>query len=65
MAHIINEKCTACGKCLPECPVQCIEESDIYKIDPEVCIDCGICISVCQHDAIVGKMYYRKQVTEK
>ncbi|HSA31151.1 MAG TPA: 4Fe-4S binding protein [Candidatus Omnitrophota bacterium] len=54
MPHKITDKCTACGTCLPECPVEAISEGDpIYKINPDVCIDCGACVPVCPSEAIV------------
>ena len=52
MAHVISDACVACGACVPECPVDCIKEGDIYKIDAEACIDCGACAAVCPADAI-------------
>jgi ferredoxin len=52
MPHVINNNCVACGACKPECPVDCITEGDIYKIDAGACIDCGACAAVCPSDAI-------------
>lgn len=52
MAHVISDACVACGACVAECPVDCITEGDIYKIDAEACIDCGACAAVCPADAI-------------
>jgi ferredoxin len=46
MAYTINQDCTACGTCIDECPVEAISEGDIYKINPEVCTDCGACADV-------------------
>ena len=46
MAYKISEDCTACGSCIDECPVEAISEGDIYKIDPDVCTDCGACVAV-------------------
>ena len=57
MAYIITEPCigTKDKSCVHVCPVDCIhgEESDeqLY-IDPEVCIDCGACVSACPVEAI-------------
>ena len=52
MAYKISEKCTACGDCKPECPVDAISEGNPYKIDPEICADCGTCESICPENAI-------------
>ena len=54
MAYKITEKCSACGACKPECPVEAISEgSPIYVIDAEACTDCGICAGVCPEEAII------------
>ena len=42
MAYVITDACVACGTCTPECPVGAISEGDIYHIDPDTCIDCGV-----------------------
>jgi NAD-dependent dihydropyrimidine dehydrogenase PreA subunit len=52
MAYHITDACTACGTCMPECPVDAISEGDIYVIDAEACIDCGACADVCPVEAI-------------
>lgn len=52
MAHKITDKCVACGTCAASCPVGCITEGDIYKIDPSQCVDCGTCASACPVGAI-------------
>ena len=53
MSYKITDKCTACGSCTPECPVEAINEgSPMYSIDPEKCTDCGLCASVCPTEAI-------------
>ena len=56
MAHKITDKCTACGTCVSECPVEAISAGDpIYIIDAEKCIDCGACVSACPTEAIVAE----------
>jgi len=53
MAYVINDDCTNCGLCEPECPVEAISEKDEKRvIDAEKCTDCGICASACPVDAI-------------
>ena len=60
MAYIIAEKCLGeqYASCVDVCPVDCIHPGD-YKgqpfmiIDPEVCIDCGLCQPECPVDAIL------------
>lgn len=55
----VDEKAT---DCVDVCPVDCIKEGeDQYFIDPDVCIDCGACESVCPVSAI----YYIDDVPEE
>jgi ferredoxin len=59
MAYTINDECTACGICLPECPNDAISEGDPYVIDPDKCTECeGFydspqCVDVCPVEAVV------------
>ncbi len=63
MAHVINEKCLGevYAACVDVCPVECIHPGE-YKgekmmiIDPDVCIDCGVCLPECPIGAIVGSV---------
>ncbi len=52
MARVIGDTCIACGACTGECPVDCINEGDIYSIEADACIDCGACEPVCPVDCI-------------
>jgi len=54
MAHKISDECISCGACVPECPVDAINEgSSQYEINDD-CTDCGVCVSACPVDAISG-----------
>lgn len=55
MPRFITDACIVCGTCASECPVDCIKEGDIYKIDEDQCIDCGNCEEVCPAEAIIQK----------
>ncbi|MCH7759939.1 ferredoxin family protein [candidate division TA06 bacterium] len=55
MSHIITEPCIGVkdATCVQVCPVDCIHEAENqFYIDPEECIDCGVCIPECPVDAI-------------
>jgi NAD-dependent dihydropyrimidine dehydrogenase PreA subunit len=54
--RIIQERCTRCGECAEECPMDAITEdaADRYVIDPDVCTDCGSCADICPEGAITG-----------
>lgn len=45
---IAAESCAACGDCRNACPVDdAIIVGQVYRIDPEACTDCGICVDIC------------------
>jgi len=55
-AHkVVLEKCRGHMTCMRHCPTQAIRVRDNGKaiISEELCIDCGICISVCPVGAII------------
>jgi ferredoxin len=63
MTHVIAEPCigTKDTACVEVCPVDCIhptseeaefEEAEQLYIDPETCIDCGLCVDECPPKAI-------------
>ena len=54
MAYTILPTCTACGLCLPACPIDAVISGDpIYLIDQELCCDFEDCLVVCPVDAII------------
>jgi NADH:ubiquinone oxidoreductase subunit F (NADH-binding)/(2Fe-2S) ferredoxin/NAD-dependent dihydropyrimidine dehydrogenase PreA subunit len=55
--EIIDGVCTGCTVCARNCPVNAIsgERKSTHVIDPDICVRCGICMQVCNFDAIVIK----------
>lgn len=49
---VIDEKCTACKKCLKWCPKEAIIISERAEIDREKCYSCGECTVTCPESAI-------------
>ena len=55
MTYIVNDKCIRCKytDCVEVCPVDCFYEGEnMLVINPEECIDCGVCEPECPIDAI-------------
>lgn len=60
MPYVITEKCLGerYATCAEVCPVDCIHPGEyngevFMVIDPDDCIDCGVCQPECPIDAIV------------
>lgn len=55
MAYIIADPCIdeKDASCTLACPVDCIYEGGrMFYIQPDECINCGLCLSICPVDAI-------------
>lgn len=58
MAYVIASPCIDVkdGACQTACPVECIYEGGrMMYIQPDECINCGLCLSVCPVDAIFAE----------
>ena len=55
MTYVVTENCIKCKytDCVEVCPVDCFYEGEnMLVIDPEQCIDCGVCEPECPAEAI-------------
>lgn len=55
MAYVVTEDCIKCKytDCVEVCPVDCFYEGDnMLVINPDECIDCGVCEPECPAEAI-------------
>ncbi len=55
MTYVVTDSCVRCKytDCVEVCPVDCFYEGkDMLVINPEECIDCGVCEPECPVDAI-------------
>jgi len=56
MTHLVTDNCIQCKytDCVEVCPVDCFYEGpNFLAINPDECIDCGVCIPECPVEAIV------------
>ena len=57
MAYVVGSACVGCKDthCVEVCPVDCFYEGENFlAINPDECIDCGVCEPECPVDAIVA-----------
>ncbi len=57
MTYVVTEDCIKCKytDCVEVCPVDCFYEGEnMLVINPDECIDCGVCEPECPIDAIVS-----------
>lgn len=55
MSYVVTENCIKCKftDCVEVCPVDCFYEGEnMLVINPEECIDCGVCEPECPAEAI-------------
>lgn len=56
MTYVVTEACIRCKymDCVEVCPVDCFHEGEnMLVINPNICIDCGVCELECPADAII------------
>ena len=56
MTYLVTDNCVGCKHtdCVAVCPVDCFYEADNFlAINPDECIDCGVCEVECPVQAIV------------
>lgn len=56
MTYVVTEACIKCKymDCVEICPVDCFYEGEnMLVINPQECIDCGVCQPECPIDAIL------------
>ncbi len=55
MTYVVTDGCVKCKytTCVEVCPVDCFYEGELMLvINPDECIDCGVCEPECPIDAI-------------
>ncbi len=56
MTYVVAENCIRCKytDCVEVCPVDCFYEGEVMLvINPDECIDCGVCEPECPAEAIL------------
>jgi ferredoxin len=64
MAYVVAEPCIRCKytDCVAVCPVEAFKEGkNFLVIDPDICVDCDLCVPECPTEAI----YSEDNVPEK
>lgn len=65
MTYVVTEACIKCKytDCVEVCPVDCFYEgANMLVIDPDQCIDCGVCEVECPAEAIIPDINAEKWV---
>ena len=55
MTYVVTENCIRCKytDCVEVCPVDCFYDgANMLVINPDECIDCGVCVPECPAEAI-------------
>ncbi len=58
MAYVVTNNCIQCKhtECVDICPADAFREgSNFLVIDPDECVDCGLCVPECPEEAIFAE----------
>jgi ferredoxin len=58
MPHVVTSACIQCKhtNCVTVCPTDCFHEGENFLvINPDDCIDCGLCVGECPVGAIFSE----------
>lgn len=65
IAEVDEERCAACGLCVPACPYEARildEERNVAEVDGSLCQGCGLCVTACPNKACELKNLTPSQV---
>ena len=68
MTYLVTDNCIKCKHmdCVNVCPVDCFYEADNFlAINPDECIDCGVCEPECPVGAIFHENDLAPEIREK
>jgi len=68
LTYIVKDECIKCKltDCVEVCPVDCFYEGEnMLVINPDECIDCGVCEPECPINAIVADNDYEEKDKDK
>ena len=68
MSYLVIDNCIKCKHmdCVEVCPVDCFYEGEnMLVINPDECIDCGVCEPECPVDAIVADSFLKPEASVK
>jgi len=68
MTYLVVDNCIKCKHmdCVEVCPVDCFYEGEnMLVINPEECIDCGVCEPECPADAIIQDTNFLSRAEEE
>jgi ferredoxin len=58
MTYVVTDNCIQCKhtECVDICPADAFREgANFLAIDPEECVDCGLCVPECPEEAIFAE----------